>query len=125
MEEIRLYLLRQPAALLVVGMGVQICYHTGLCVAGIALHRLDVSTADLQLQRGTAMPQTVKDYRRQSCGIGQLAEQKGDLPFLVGTSVLMGNDKIEVLIASRWRRINCCMPLMARSVGTPSGTSSL
>jgi len=98
LEEIRLYLLRQPAALLVVGMGVQICYHTGLCVASIALHRLDVSAADLQLQRGTAMPQTVKNYRRQSCGIGQLAEQKGNLPFLVGTSVLMGNHKAKVLI---------------------------
>ena len=46
------------------------------------------------------MPQTVKNYRRQSCGIGQLAEQKGNLPFLVGTSVLMGNDKIKVLIAA-------------------------
>ena len=92
-EEIRLHLLRQAAALLVVGMGVQICYHTGLGMAGITLHRLDVPAANLQLQRSAAMPQTVKDYRRQPCGIGQLAEQKGNLPFLVRASVLMGNDK--------------------------------
>ena len=46
------------------------------------------------------MPQTVKDYRRQPCGIGQLAEQKGDLPFLIGASILMGNDKVKVLIAT-------------------------
>ena len=50
LEEIRLHLLGQPAALLVVGMGVEICHHTGLCVAGITLHRLDVPAADLQLQ---------------------------------------------------------------------------
>ena len=90
LEEIRLHLLGQPAALLVVGMGVQVGHHTGLGMAGITLHRLDVPTADLQLQRSAAMPQTVKDYRRQSCGISQLAEQKGDLPFLVRASILMG-----------------------------------
>ena len=48
--KIRLHLLGQPAALLVVGMGVEIGHHTGLGMAGIALHRLDVSAADLQLQ---------------------------------------------------------------------------
>ena len=56
LEEICLHLLGQPAALLVVGMGIEICHHTGLGMAGIALHRLDVSTADLQLQRSAAMP---------------------------------------------------------------------
>ena len=47
LEEIRLHFLCQAAALLVVGMGVQICHHTGLGMASIALHRLDVSATDL------------------------------------------------------------------------------
>ena len=50
LEEICLHLLGQPAALLVVGMGVEIGHHTGLGMTGITLHRLDVPAADLQLQ---------------------------------------------------------------------------
>ena len=47
LEEICLHLLGQPAALLVVGMGVEIGHHTGLGMTGITLHRLDVPAADL------------------------------------------------------------------------------
>ena len=40
--------------------------HPSLCVASIALHGLDVAIADFQLNRRTAMPETMEDNGRES-----------------------------------------------------------
>ena len=40
-------------------MGIGVCDHTSFRVAGIALDGLDISPAEFQLQRGTAMPQRI------------------------------------------------------------------
>lgn len=51
-----LYLLGKLAAVLIIYMSIKVGYHPGLCVGGVALDSFNASTADLQLDRGAAMP---------------------------------------------------------------------
>ena len=52
LKEILVHLLRQPDAIPMIDVRVEIRDHAGLCVTSITLHGLDVSTANLELQRG-------------------------------------------------------------------------
>lgn len=47
LKEIFIDFLRQTAAVFVVRMGVEICYHSGLRMSSTTLHRLDAAAADL------------------------------------------------------------------------------
>ena len=90
LEKIHLHLLGQPAALLVVGMGIEIGHHTGLGMAGIALHRLDVSTADLGDKVPTSNTALIT-YKEEQAGYlaGYAAVTDGykELGFLGGMAV--------------------------------------
>ena len=47
-------------------MTIYFCYHIRLCMSGISLNYLDISTTQFQLVRYTGMTQTVKHYIRKS-----------------------------------------------------------
>ena len=89
LKEIFVHLLCKTPATLVMGMGIEVCYHPCLGVPSIALNGLDVAAADLQLQRGAAMAQAVEYYWTQIMLSDKLSQQSGDLTLFIWPPIVM------------------------------------
>ena len=98
LEKILLNLLRQKPSIFGVCMGIKISYHTCLRMTRVTLYRFDITAADLELHRGTTMPQTVKNDRWQIILFDKVAQAVSNLTFLKGTPIRMGEHHIEVCV---------------------------
>ena len=76
LKEIFLYFLSQMAAVLIMIMGIEVGHHPRLGMTRITLDDLDVAAADLELQRGTEMPQAVEDDGCQVILISEFSKQR-------------------------------------------------
>ena len=77
------HLLRQKQSFLIVRMRIYLRHHAGLRVTGVALNRLDVAAADLELDRGAAVPQTVKHSAPQFVFLNEHVQHSVDLTPLI------------------------------------------
>ena len=64
-KEPRVHFMRNELSILVKAMGISVCYHSGLSVSRIPLNSLDITAAQFQLQRRTAVAQAVEYNRPQ------------------------------------------------------------
>ena len=86
-EESAVHLLRDQLAVGVKTVGVSIRDHLGFGMAGVALYSLDVAPAQLQLEGGAAVPETVEHHGPQIVFLDQLIEHPVDIPGIIGPSV--------------------------------------
>ena len=100
LEEVLLHPLGQTAAILGVGMGIEVGDHPGLGVACVTLDGLDITTTDLELDGGAAMPQAVEDYTGKVVLLNELPQLVSDLMLFVGSAVLVGEDHVVVRVGS-------------------------
>lgn len=88
-EKVVVDLLRKVLAVIRHDVGVDICHHAGLCMAGVTLYGFDIAAADLQLQTGAAVAETVEHDGLQTMLSDQAAELVHDLTGLHRPAVVL------------------------------------
>ena len=75
-------------------MAVNIGDHIGLGMARVSLDRLDVTSANSELQAGTAVTQAVEYHRSKTVFLNHIVEQFGDQTWLAGPAVILSDHEI-------------------------------